>query len=122
MHDDPKGSERRRHVRRPFACAVSCLPTEGEGAGQWWDAAVTDISRGGVRVLSDRWFESRDILRIRLGRDGDSTAIVVIVRVVRVHSCPDGKWLIGCQFAPELCEEELQAILDKKQEIHENVN
>jgi hypothetical protein len=118
MPDEPKGSERRRHIRRPFACAVSCLPTAGDGAGQWWDAAVTDISKGGVRFYSDRWFEPQDILRIRLGREGDGTAIVVIVRVVRVHSCPDYKWLVGCQFAPDLCDEELQAILEKKQETH----
>src|SRR5947209_13341551 len=104
MPADPRQAERRKHARRPFACAVSCLPSEGDGAGTWWDAAVTDISRGGLRIHSDRWFEPRDILRVRLGLGGDGTAIVVIVRVARVHSCPDAKWLLGCEFVPELCE------------------
>lgn len=116
MPSDPKAIERRRHPRLPFACIVSCLPTEGEGAGVWWDALVTDISRGGMQILSGRWFEPRDILKVRLGGDEGKTAVVVIVRVLRVSAAPEGKWQLGCQTLPELGPDELKRVMSKKKD------
>lgn len=116
MPSDSKVIERRRHPRRPFACAVSCLPTEGEGAGTWWDAMVLDISRGGLQIVSGRWFEPRDILKVRLGGDEGKTAVVVIVRVIRVSAAADGQWLLGCQMLPELGDEEFKKVLAKKKD------
>ena len=83
---------------------------------------MTDISLGGARIRGDRWFEPKDILRLRLGGESEPEPVVVIVRVARVHACPDGTWLVGCRFVPELSEDELAEILAKHHDVPEQVN
>jgi hypothetical protein len=108
-----KPTDQRKHSRRPLTCAVACLPSEGDGAGFWWEGVVVDISRGGLSVISERWFEEKDILKLRLGGPEADGGVLAIVRVMRAIARPSGTWLLGCQFVPELSEDELEQLLNK---------
>jgi hypothetical protein len=113
MQHDAKPSERRKHHRRPLTCAVSCLPGSGDGVGCWWEGVVVDVSRGGLSIISERWFEEKEILKLKLGGVGEATAVTAIVRIVRARARPSGNWLLGCQFVPELSEEELELLVHR---------
>jgi c-di-GMP-binding flagellar brake protein YcgR len=107
MEREKKSTDRRKHFRHPVACGVAFLRTESGEAR--WEAEITDISRGGVRILSNHWFEENELLKLDLGQDED--AFSAIVRVVRVRAETEGKWLLGCRFIPELHAQELHALL-----------
>jgi hypothetical protein len=121
MPREPQPSERRKHLRRPRPCAVACLSTEGAEAGQWRAAQVVDVSPGGVGILSEHWFAENAVLKLRFGEGGDEeTAVMAIVRIVRVQARPEGRWHLGCRFAPELGTKEYGAVLDRTDPNRQN--
>jgi hypothetical protein len=113
MPQDPGPPDRRQHLRRPRPCAIACLATDGDDAGQWRDAQVVDVSPGGVGVLSGRRFESGAALKLRFDNGSGDTAMMSVVRVVRVQARPGGKWHLGCRFAPVLGDKEFGDVLKR---------
>jgi hypothetical protein len=114
MPSESQPSERRKHLRRPRPCTVSCLSDQGDDAGQWQAALIVDVSPGGVGILSDRWFGPNAVLKLRFGSDGEErTALMTHVHVVRIQARLDGKWLLGCRFAAALGDKEYGAVLDR---------
>ena len=58
-----------------------------------------------------RRFELKTLLAIELLSRSGQPSRRVFARVVHVHRRGDGSWLLGCAFATELSEEDLQALI-----------
>lgn len=100
--------ERRAWVRYSCDVATYCLPSVG-GDEVRWESWIRDISRGGMQLVVDRRFESGTILRIEVVGNEDLPSL--LVRVIHVRSQPGGRWSLGCRFARELADKELEAFL-----------
>ena len=101
--------ERRASVRHVCEQEALSRPLELPDA-IGWGAKVQDISRGGVGLLLCYPFKPGTFLAVDLGL-GQAVSRSVLVRVVHATDQADGTWLVGCQFANALSEEELAALL-----------
>jgi hypothetical protein len=78
----------------------------------WSPALVLDVSAGGIALHVNEIVDLQAMLRLEL-RGGDwQSATVLLASVVRITELTDGGWLLGCSFARELQEDEVQAILE----------
>lgn len=104
--------ERRRSPRLPSTLDVFIIGPEGGGGP--WAAALLNVSRGGVGLLTEPAFPVGTIVTIgfRLpGRHFQRELQVVNV----IHGCiqwPNDCWQLGGSFTRELGVEELRALLD----------
>src|SRR5205807_622730 len=76
-----------------------------------WPATIRGISTGGLSLTLGRRFEHGSGLAIEIPTEDGATSIV-LARVVRVSTHPDGGWLLGCSFISELSEEEVRHVLN----------
>lgn len=111
----PTGSERRASVRYPcseesFSADNSCRPITAH-RNESWSATVRDLSTGGVGIVVNRRFEPGTLLSIELQDAEQTVNRILLVRVVRVLSEDDGRWLLGCAFTAKLTEGELLALM-----------
>src|SRR4051812_35795513 len=99
----------RVYTRLACCLMTACQPTSAWGRkDSRWEAAITDISQGGLRLIVRRRFEPGAGLGIELpGHDGGEPYIV-LAKVVHVGALPDGSWALGCKFISELGEDELE--------------
>jgi hypothetical protein len=102
-------AERRAFVRYPCDRETNCHPLSA--SGQEWAGQVENLSRGGIGLVLNRRFELKTLLAIELLSRSGQPARRVFARVVHVHRRADGNWLLGCAFANQLAEEDLQALL-----------
>src|SRR6202023_2585753 len=79
-----------------------------------WPARVVDISTGGIALVLDRRFEKGAMLSVRLACSDEENTRTLFLRVVHIAQHVDGSWCLGCAFASELAEEELQAFQAKR--------
>lgn len=100
--------ERRSHGRFPCGLAVSCRAVAG---GKAWSGWASDVSNGGMCLRAERRFEQGTLLRIQIRPGADADTALPLARVVHVRATGDGKWVIGCQFARTLGQEDLAALL-----------
>jgi len=107
------GNERRASVRVACDLDTTCQPLSGPRASSW-AARVVDISTGGLALVLDRRFEPGAMLSVRLASSDDESTRTLFLRVVHVSQHVDGAWQLGCAFASELAEEELQAFQAKR--------
>jgi hypothetical protein len=56
----------------------------------------------------DRRFEPGTILNIQIERDTDELPPVLLARVMHVSAEAGGHWALGCKFARELSEKDLE--------------
>ena len=104
--DNPVKKERRSWDRIPVQKQVFCQNVQGEDE-ICWSARVTDISRGGIGLLSPHKFEPATIIRIGKADGAEASSRLIQALVVRAHQSPGEKWILGCAFTKELSEAEL---------------
>jgi hypothetical protein len=108
----PVKKERRSWNRVPVQVTVFCQKTIGEDE-LCWSARVTEISRGGIKLLSPQKFEPSTVIRISRAYGGESSSEFLEASVVRVHRSPGEKWTLGCALTQELREAELAAWIER---------
>jgi hypothetical protein len=97
----PPTEDRRDSVRFPCALETVC---QQPGAAERFPARVENVSRGGINLATSRRFEPGELLSMELpGERG-----TVLACVVRADVSAAGGWTIGCTFAAELSEEDLE--------------
>jgi hypothetical protein len=80
--------------------------------GQEWQRAwVLDLSLGGVGLLLNRPLETHSELIIVLKNDALKKVFELPARVCHAVRQMDGDWIVGCEFADKLTEEQLDELL-----------
>ena len=72
-----------------------------------WAVSIKDISKGGLKLLVERRFESGTVLHINTGPSRIDAPKALIAKVLHVVRDKTGRWSLGCQFAKELSSQEL---------------
>jgi PilZ domain len=108
---EPTGIERRVWIRYGSDLEAVCrAPTLRQESG--WMARVTDVSRGGVGLVSRHRFRAGTPLLIEV-RDHSGDMRLLAAKVVHARPIDDNGhpgWLMGCVFGLMLSETELQAL------------
>ncbi len=96
-----------------FSCAVetSCQSVTPEAADPW-QVKIMNISPGGVGVLVPAPVDLGALLNLELPGPAGQPRRTVPVRVVQAGQEMDGGWLVGCEFATQLDDADLQRLLD----------
>ena len=108
-HEPPPGSpcaDRRGAQRYPSGHDGSCHPASHLDTTP---VTVSDVSTGGIGLISARPFDLGTVLVLELGEAAPGP-VVLLARVVRIAARPDGSWRAGCVFPGEVGEEELAAL------------
>jgi hypothetical protein len=100
--------ERRVWVRYPADLETTVQPP-GPGTPARLSARVRNISLGGVSLALDRPFEPGELLSVELPGATEESRCNVLACVVHVGEGSDGAWVVGCTFARELGEDDLEA-------------
>jgi hypothetical protein len=112
---DPGPEEDRRvWVRYPCHLETTVLSTKHPDAERL-SAQVRDVSCGGIRLAADRSFEPGELLSVDLPAAPGQACSSVLAYVVRAARHPDGTWSVGCTFASELSDDDLQLFGAKRQ-------
>ena len=101
-------TEHRAFNRAPCALEATCKPLAG-GRTKAWSATAVDISTGGIAIVLGRRFEPGATLLATLASADGEFARTLLLRVAHVARQDNGNWKLGCAFATELSQEELQA-------------
>jgi len=101
--------ERRTWARFPCSIVTTCQLANDPGAERV-PAEVQNISRGGASLVVGQAFEPGILLSLELPNavEGAASRVTVLACVVRTDARDDGKWFLGCTFAAELSDEDLQ--------------
>lgn len=100
--------ERRVWLRHAACLSVRCGEAGGnEGSGV--SAVVCDISRGGIQIIAPQRFEPGTLLSVELLSVNGVDGMAVLACVVRSYPHGDSEWKMGCRFANELDEQQLNA-------------
>jgi PilZ domain len=102
-------AERRGAVRHSCSFDTACHPVP-EGV-DLCAARVQDISTTGVGLLVDRYVEPETFLGLDLQSEDESLAYTLLVQVRHAQARGEAEWFLGCAFARELSEYELEALL-----------
>ena len=81
------------------------------GGQEWQRAWVLDLSLGGVGLLLGRPLDMGLTLVVVLKSTADKKTYELPARVCHASRQPDGDWIIGCEFATKLTDDELDALL-----------
>jgi len=104
--------EGRVFARAACDVSTSCHPTSAWGRKDArWPASISDVSKGGVRLVLGRRFEPGAGLAIELPGDPGDEPSIVLAKVVYVRALPGGSWSLGCKFISELSDDEVQRLL-----------
>jgi hypothetical protein len=101
------GEERRVWIRHPSTGHALCQATPGENRQP---ARVKNISRGGVNLVTRSEFEPGMLLSVELPGSTDDGPAMALAYVIHVSELPDGEWSLGCSFAAELSDEDLERL------------
>ena len=104
----PVEEDRRVSVRFPSDAATT-LQAESGGTQECLQANIRDVSRGGIKLLVDRYFESGSLLSVETPAKEECPRFAVLAYVVHATEQKNGKWALGCTFARELSEEDIKA-------------
>lgn len=103
----PQEPDCRAWVR--FACDVETPCHEvGQPVSEPLMIRIVDISPGGLRLLAHRQFDEGTLLNVEL--PGTETGKQVVVRVLHKKTLGSDLWLLGCEFAQVLSEDELHEL------------
>ncbi len=100
-------TDRRVWVRYPCDVEAACQPANFPG-GERLSARVRDISRGGVNLLLSCPVEIGAFLSVELPTASERATSTVLAYVVRVNRDSEGDWSVGCSFASELTDSDLE--------------
>jgi hypothetical protein len=101
-------AERRAADRVPCTLTTMCKPLGGART-KAWPATAMDISTGGMAIVLGRRFEPGAILLATLASADGETTRTLFLRVAHITRQDDGTWRLGCAFAKELSQDELDA-------------
>lgn len=104
--DDPH-AERRVWLRFAANLNVRCDPV-GTPPEPGVYAVIGDISRGGILIIAPRRFEPGSILSVELPSSKGQPGIAALACVVRAQPHGESDWAMGCRFASELSDDQLQ--------------
>lgn len=79
------------------------------------DAIVRNVSRGGVNFLVDRHIQPGEMLDVEIAGDSQGNQASVLACIVHCQELDQGQWALGCTFAEELSDEDLQGLGAKKE-------
>jgi hypothetical protein len=106
----PTSPDCRRWTR--FSCNVETVCyTSDTAPGERRSARILNISAGGIGLLLRCEFSEGTLLHFELPPEMNLACANVLVRVVRVMPHGDGNWILGCEFADALSEDELKGLL-----------
>ena len=100
---------RRASVRHQSAKAVSGRVTGSKANIR--SASLINISLGGVALRLDRRLRKGSKVLVRLDNPTLGLSYDLAARVAHSWQRPDGKWIVGFQFARTLSSEELSNLL-----------
>jgi hypothetical protein len=100
--------DRRVWVRFPSSVQTTLQPAHG-GDAERLSARVRDISRGGIRLLVETAFEPGALISVELPDPSGESSYIVLAYVIHASAADDGTWALGCTFARELSDEDLEA-------------
>jgi hypothetical protein len=103
------GAEQRAWVRYPDPTNSPYQLIEAETEYGWW-ASVRDVSLGGLAIVLSQRLSPGTALIIDKPLQSGKPWHALSVRVVHATACAEG-WLLGCEFAHPLSEEDLEALL-----------
>ena len=110
--DHPAKIERRSWDRVLVQIMFFCQKAQGEDE-LCWSARVTDMSRGGIKLLSPHKFEPGTVIRVGKVDAAENPLRFLKALVVRAHRPPGEKWILGCAFAQPLTQAELVSWIDE---------
>jgi hypothetical protein len=92
-----------------FACDVEtpCHAVAGAQPGTW-SARVLDVSPGGMSLLVPCQFERGALLKVELPGSTKSCPQHVLVRVLRERPFRFQLWILGCELADQISDEDLR--------------
>src|SRR5947209_2475361 len=99
---------------QPSRClSIQCQPVAARGDNDiMWPATVRHLSAETIQLVLERRFEPRTGLSLFLPDPGSDASYNVFVRVGRVESLGEGRWLLDCAFLTPLTEERLDTLLE----------
>lgn len=100
----------RRWVRFPCNVETACYAADA-APGEHSPARVVNISAGGMGLLLPCEFGAGTLLKLDLQGTAAHAAGPLLLRVVRATARTAGDWLLGCEFADPLRDEELNVLL-----------
>jgi hypothetical protein len=106
----PSGPDCRRWTRFPCNVNTVCYSCD-TAPGERRSGRILNISAGGIGLLLRCQFSEGTLLHFELPHDMNLADPNVLVRVVRVMQQGDRNWFLGCEFADQLSEEELRALV-----------
>jgi serine/threonine-protein kinase len=104
---DPR--DRRRAFRNDMEIEASCRAVVG--AAQRWKARVMDLSVSGVRLWANRRFEVGSLIEVAFSPKSDGDIMNQVMHVRWVKSAEGNTWMLGCEFAYDLSETDLNSIV-----------
>jgi serine/threonine protein kinase len=108
--------ERRAVIRYPCRLQSLCLTTRDRGQKPW-QAEVTNISAKGLGLVIGRRFERGTLLDLAWSQVHQDVAGSMMARVMRAQAHDPGYWLLGCELAHHLGDQEIQALLGAAAEV-----
>lgn len=103
------GNERRSARRYPCHQAVECDPLSAREQKPW-PAEVNNISASGIALVLERRFEPGSVLTVAPANQAEIVDSLM-ARVVWVRAYGPGRWIVGCQLACRLADEDLRQFL-----------
>jgi hypothetical protein len=103
----PAGPDCRRWTRFPCNIETVCYSCD-TAPGERRAARILDISAGGIALVVRCQFLRGTLLHFELPQEMDLADPKILVRVVRVKNQGDGNWLLGCEFADQLTDDEVR--------------
>jgi hypothetical protein len=106
------GLDRRVWVRSLSDVETNCKLAEAPATGRM-AARIRNISRGGANLLIPQRLDPGALLSIELPGDAAGDEYFVLACIIHSNLQPNGEWSLGCTFARELSEEEVQSLVSK---------
>jgi hypothetical protein len=100
----------RRWVRFPCKVETICYSVD-TAPGEQRPARILNISAGGMGLLLPCQYEAGTLLALDLGSLTGRPDQPLLLRVLRSVGHVNGDWFHGCEFADQLDDDELQALL-----------
>jgi PilZ domain len=109
---DTSGAERRVWVRSLSDVETNCKLADAPATGRML-ARIRNISRGGAKLLVPQPLPPGALLSIEMPGAGPGDEYFVLACVIHSAAQPNAEWALGCTFARELSEEEVQSLISR---------
>jgi hypothetical protein len=103
----PNLQDYRAWVRFPCDAKATYKPSPASEPGEW-QAQVINVSPNGIGLVVSRNFQPGTMLNIALPIQSGQLFRTVLACVVHITPQEESKWALGCRFATELNDEDLQ--------------